>query len=241
MRKRQMLAVLGLATLAAGCGLGDVVDSATGGQDQPGMTTVEPTFPGAEDSGGSSTSSSSTQSSESGSTSESTEAPTSSSASTTSKTSGSSNSAADFSDLTERDALYYTGNGNSSLAGTRFTSPTGNIQCHITGEGAGCVVEEHQAWPASNRYDDGIPEVTPDVIGWYPGKIGQRAPQHWKQQGSWPSRGTGTELPYGTYLDVVTDIDGETPNVRCGSRETGMTCVAGSHGFSVSRETYEVW
>lgn len=233
-----MLAVLGLATLAAGCGLGDVVDSATGGQDQPGMTTVEPTFPGAEDGGESSTSSSSTQSSESGSTSPSA-SPSSSSSSA--EASGAPSSSADFSDLTKLDALPYSGNGSGPSAGTRFASPTGNIRCHITGVGAACSVKKHNAWPANNRYDDGIPETTPDVIGWYPGSIGHGVPKHWKQQGSFPVGDYANELPYGSYLDVVTSLEGETPNVRCGSRETGMTCVAGSHGFSVSRETYEVW
>lgn len=225
--------------MLAGCGLGDAVNSSSDGSESEAMTTVEPTFPSTTESA--SESSSATSESTTESTSESGGTTTATSSSTAAERSSGAKKNADFSDLTERDALSYTGNGNSSLAGTRFTSPTGNIQCHITGEGAGCVVGEHQPWPEANRYNDGIPETTPDVIGWYPGSIGDGAPQHWKQQGSWPSRGTGVELPYGTYLDVVTDIDGATPNVRCGSRETGMTCVAGEHGFSVSRETYDVW
>lgn len=226
-----------LAAALAGCGLGDVVDSSSGESNGAAMSTVEPTFP----------STSETSSESSTSASETTSGPANTTTTTASPTPSDRSSAAkknaDFSDLSERDALYYSGNGNgnSSLAGTRFSSPTGNIQCHIKGEGAACVVKEHQSWPEANRYNDGVPETTPDVIGWYPGSIGEDVPQHWKQQGSWPSRGTGVELPYGTYVDVVTDIDGATPNVRCGSRKTGMTCVAGEHGFSISRETYDVW
>lgn len=235
MRTRRAAVVVGLATMLAGCGLGDVVNSSSEGSDGAAMTTVEPTFPSTSESESESSTSASQTSSESSETTTTTASPTTTDRSTDAQKD------ADFSDLTERDSLFYSGNGNSSHAGTRFTSPTGNIQCHITGEGAGCVVEEHPPWPKENRYNDGIPETTPDVIGWYPGSIGDGAPQHWKQQGSWPSRGTGAELPYGTYLDVVTDIDGATPNVRCASRETGMTCVAGNHGFSISRETYDVW
>lgn len=128
-----------LAAALAGCGLGDVVDSSSGESTGAAMSTVEPTFPSTSEGSSELSTSASETTSVPGNTTTTTASPTPSDRSSAAKKN------ADFTDLTERDALYYTGNGNSSLAGTRFSSPTGNIQCHITGEGAACVVKEHQS------------------------------------------------------------------------------------------------
>lgn len=81
---------------------------------------------------------------------------------------------ADFSDLTEAESFMFTAN-SGTRAGTSFTTPNGNIACHIVVERAACVVMEHGGWPTEGRAQDGLSEYEPDTIGWRTQVGGKRA------------------------------------------------------------------
>lgn len=145
---------------------------------------------------------------------------------------------ADFSDLTEAESFMFTAN-SGTRAGTSFTTPNGNIACHIVVERAACVVMEHGGWPTEDRAQDGLSEYEPDTIGWRT-QVGEYAPVTWLTQGEWPIR-DGITLDNNSYLDVPLNFDGDAPRISCANRDDTVTCVSGGHGFTVGTDAYETW
>ncbi|WP_291479557.1 hypothetical protein [Corynebacterium sp.] len=147
-------------------------------------------------------------------------------------------------DFDEVDALMYTGNGNSSLAGARFKTQSGSVNCHINGLGAGCKVNQHEEWPAEDRANDGLNgQGTPTVIGWSDGvEAGYgAAPKTWVQQGTWPNTSASATLPSGS--KITTYGTEEQPKVTCGVDVNRLMICASEdgHGFRVSEDVYETW
>lgn len=146
-------------------------------------------------------------------------------------------------DLTPVDPAGYYGQDSGSLAGYRFASPTGNINCHLSEIPVACHVREHAPWPAEGHRPDGIDDTPSSTVGWMGEMNLTGPPMHWRQQGTFPATGVGNILEYGNKITVQRTIDGVSSQLTCGSRITDMTCVIddGEHGFTVSRESYSAW
>jgi hypothetical protein len=108
-----------------------------------------------------------------------------------------------------------------------FTSPTGNIACQLTRDGAACVIAEHD-YPANDRPDGctgrWLPLLEVDLSGAArlgPCEAGVVAP-------------SGGALAYGTTSAVGP--------MSCLSRLTGMVCWSGrsGHGFRLARAAYQL-
>ena len=147
-------------------------------------------------------------------------------------------------DMSEVDAMGYTGNGSGINAGTHFASTDGSIVCGITGTMAACHVGGNTIeWDPADRADDGLGEDMgfSDMIGWNPGvnaEFGEQ-PKTWLLQGQFVPN--TVELDDGTKLTVVTANDGGTPAVTCGTKDNRVTCVSDDHGFTVDVDAYRVW
>lgn len=146
-------------------------------------------------------------------------------------------------DLTAVDPAPFHGQDPGSLAGYRFVSPTGNINCHIATIPAACHVREHAPWPDVERRADGISAAGSSTVGWMGEMDLTGRPMHWRQQGTFPVTGVGNPLEYGQKITMSRTIEGVSSQLTCGSRFSGMTCIIneGEHGFTVSRENYESW
>jgi hypothetical protein len=113
----------------------------------------------------------------------------------------------------------------SGLVG--FTSPTGAISCMLDDRYVRCDVREH-TWalpprPAACEFDYG------QGVGM---SAGEQAALVCAGD---TTSGAGAPLPYGQSVTVGT--------LGCESAETGVTCrdAGTGHGFTVARETYEIF
>lgn len=129
-----------------------------------------------------------------------------------------------------------------TVPGYRFSSPSGNINCHLTSMIGACHVAEHSSWPAGSRAHDALPGVPSSVVGWI-GEYLDGTPRHWGMQGNFPAIDANQPLQYGQQITVQREVGGRQSTISCGSREAAMTCVidGGQHGFTVSREALEIW
>lgn len=148
-----------------------------------------------------------------------------------------------FSGLRPVDVAAYLGSSPGPVPGARFTSPTGNITCHLTEIAAACRVAEHAPWPPAERANDGLPDAPPNVVGWVHSFGLTGRPTHWARQGTFPIDDVDLVLEYGHQLTMPRSLATMTSHVTCGSRVEAMTCIidGGAHGFTVSRETYRTW
>lgn len=148
----------------------------------------------------------------------------------------------ELSDLDEVAAGIFYRQDQGTLPGYRFSSPTGNINCHLTSMIGACHVGEHGPWPMESRAHDALPGVPSSAVGWI-GEHLEGAPRHWGMQGNFPATGGNQPLQYGQRITVQREVGGRQSTISCGSREAAVTCVidGGQHGFTVSREALEVW
>nr|WP_228768855.1 DUF6636 domain-containing protein [Mycolicibacterium malmesburyense]CRL74114.1 hypothetical protein CPGR_02991 [Mycolicibacterium malmesburyense] len=116
---------------------------------------------------------------------------------------------------------------------TAFHSPTGNIGCQISPTSVRCDIDQ-RTWSPPPRpadctldYGQGISIATGGSAQFVcAGDTARVLP---------PYGGAGEPLPYGQAITAGP--------IRCESAETGVTCRDGDfgHGFSISREAYELF
>lgn len=110
---------------------------------------------------------------------------------------------------------------------TAFTSPSGNVGCHLDASVARCDIRE-RSWapplrPASCQFAYG------QGMALRPGR-----PAEFVCSGD-STLGAGAELGYGDSITAGT--------LRCESADTGITCrdTKTRHGFTLSREAYHLF
>lgn len=116
---------------------------------------------------------------------------------------------------------------------TGFYSPSGNVGCKISPTGVRCDIDQRN-WSPPPRPAD----CTLDYGQGISMAIGE--PAHFVCAGDTarvlpPYGGAGEPLAYGETITAGP--------IRCESAESGMTCrdAGSSHGFSISREVYQLF
>jgi hypothetical protein len=112
---------------------------------------------------------------------------------------------------------------------TGFTSPSGNIGCYIDPSSVRCDIRERSWAPPPH------PAYCPDYTDYGQGlTIRAGGPSEFVCAGDTALAG-GPALSYGDSITAGV--------LRCDSAETGITCrdVQTAHGFSISRERYQLF
>ena len=113
-------------------------------------------------------------------------------------------------------------------AAVDFLSPTGNIRCSISSQGAVCEVSERSYEPSPKPADCDLDHGA--MIG-----VGRRGPAAFLCHGD---TGFGSPTP-------VLEYGRSTTNglFMCRSSQEGMSCEVsgGKHGFEISRDAYRVY
>jgi hypothetical protein len=110
---------------------------------------------------------------------------------------------------------------------TGFLSPSGNVGCKIAPAGVGCNILERD-WSPPPRPADCRWDYERIVVG--PGE-----PTHFVCAGDSVHNSADPPLAYGEAITAG--------SMRCESAQSGITCrdVESGHGFSISREAYQLF